>query len=51
MNIYTEDEALMELLEYGKTNDKRYRKLPKEAVKGFVKAVKLLAIAIRIEDL
>ena len=26
MNIYTEDEALIELLEVGCTNDKRYKK-------------------------
>lgn len=51
MNIYTEDEALLELLEYGKTNDMRYKKLPKEAVKGFLKAVKYLTLATRIEDL
>ena len=34
MNIYTEDEALRELLEFGKTKDKRYCKLPKEAIRG-----------------
>lgn len=51
MNIYTEDEALLELLECGKTNDKRYKKLPKAVVKGFVKAVKYLTLATKIEDL
>lgn len=51
MNIYTEDEALRELLEFGKTKDKRYYKLPKEAIRGFVKAVKFLKLANRIEDL
>lgn len=51
MNVYTEDQALSELLEYGRTDDKRYRKLPKEALRGFVKAVKFLKLATRIEDL
>lgn len=51
MNIYTEDEALLELMEFGKTNDKKYSKLPKEAIKGFIKAVKFLKLANRIEDL
>lgn len=51
MNIYTEDVALLELIMYGKTEDKRYRKLPKEAIKGFIKAVKYLKAAGRIEDL
>ena len=38
MNIYTEDEALIELLEEGCTNDKRYKRLPKDVVKGYIKA-------------
>lgn len=45
MNIYTEDEALIELLEEGCTNDKRYKRLPKDVIKGYIKA------ATRIEDL
>ena len=32
MNIYTEDEALIELLEVGCTNDKRYKRLPKDVI-------------------
>lgn len=51
MNISTEDEALKELLVYGETKDKRYRKLPKNVIAGFRKAVNLLEIAERIEDL
>ena len=38
MNIYTEDEALIELLEEGCTNDKRYKRLPKDVIKGYIKA-------------
>ena len=37
MNIYTEDEALIELLEEGCTNDKRYKRLPKDVIKGYIK--------------
>jgi proteic killer suppression protein len=51
MNIYTEDKALAELLKFGKTNDKRYRKLPKEAINGFLKAVAILKQSDKIEDL
>lgn len=51
MNIYTDDEALLELMESGKTCDRRYKKLPKEAVYGFLKAIKYLKLAGRIEDL
>lgn len=51
MNIYTEDVALIELLEQGCTNDKRYRNLPMEVVEGYVKAYNHLKAAKRIEDL
>lgn len=51
MNIHIEDDALTEILEYGRTNEKKYRKLPKEAIKGFVKTVNRLRAASRIEDL
>ncbi len=51
MNIYTEDESLVELLEEGCTNDKRYKKLPKDAVRGYIKAYNHLKAARRIEDL
>lgn len=51
MNIYTEDEALIELLEEGCTNDKRYKKLPKDVVKGYIKVYNHLKAATRIEDL
>lgn len=51
MNINTEDDALLELYLYGKTSDKKYKKLPAEAIKGFKKAVDYMKAASRIEDL
>ena len=45
MNIYTEDEALIELLEVGCTNDKRYKRLPKDVIKGYIKAYNHLRAA------
>lgn len=51
MNITSNDEALLELYENGKTSDKRYRKLPKEAIKGYAKAVNKMKAATRIEDI
>jgi len=45
MNIYTEDEALIELLEEGCTNDKRYKRLPKDVIKGYIKAYNHLKAA------
>ena len=35
MNITSEDEALLELYENGKTSDKRYRRLPPQVIKGY----------------
>lgn len=37
MIIYTDDEALEELLVEGKTKDKRYRSLPPGVVKAYVR--------------
>jgi toxin HigB-1 len=51
MNITSEDEALLELYENGKTSDKRYRRLPTPVIKGYRKAVDHLIAARRIEDL
>lgn len=51
MHVTTDNEALMELYIKGKSDDKRYKKLPKSAVSGFVKAVNLIKMAKRIEDL
>ena len=36
MNITSEDEALLELFENGKTSDKKYKRLPIAAIKGYV---------------
>lgn len=51
MNVSIEDESLIELLEEGCTSDKKYRKLPKEVIRGYVKAYNHLRAANRIEDL
>ena len=51
MNITSEDEALLELFENGKTSDKKYKRLPIAAIKGYVKAVNKMRAATRIEDI
>ena len=51
MNVSTKDQALDELYKFGKTQDKKYKKLPKEAIKGYKKAVDYLKAVKRIEDL
>lgn len=51
MHITTDNEKLLELLATGKSEDKRYKKLPKSAINGFHKAFNILLNAKRIEDL
>ena len=51
MNITSEDEALLELYENGKTSSKRYRRLPVQVIKGYKKAVDYMKAARRIEAL
>lgn len=51
MNITSEDVALLELFENGKTSDKKYKKLPAAAIKGYVKAVNKMRAATSIEDI
>lgn len=51
MNVFTEDEALEELLKTGETSDKRYRKLKKSVISGFFKAIAIMRGANRIEEL
>lgn len=51
MNVFTEDDALKELLETGVTGDKRYRKLKESVISGFLKTVAIMRNANRIEDL
>ena len=51
MRITTDNIALRDLLESGRTDDKHLRKLPKSAISGFLKAVHIIAISSRIEDL
>lgn len=47
MNKTSEDVALLELFENGKTSDKKYKKLPAAAIKGYVKAVNKMRAATR----
>ena len=51
MLITTDDESLLELYSSGKTSDKKYKSLPTSAIKGYIKAVKRMKAADRIEDL
>ena len=46
MNITSEDEALLELFENGKTSDKKYKRLPIAAIKGYVKAVNKMNLKV-----
>ncbi|MEF9923189.1 MAG: type II toxin-antitoxin system RelE/ParE family toxin [Muribaculaceae bacterium] len=51
MNVYIKDESLLELLRDGYTTNKKYRKLPKDVIRGYVKAVQHIKAVNRIEDL
>lgn len=51
MNIITNNEALVDLIQFGKTKDKKYRGLPKGVVSGFLKAYKILKREERVENL
>lgn len=51
MHVTTDNRYLIELFKTGKSNDRRYKKLPQSAIKGFVKAVRILEKSNRIEDL
>lgn len=51
MDVYTENEAIKELLETGQTKDRHYKRLPASAVKGLLKAYNIMRAATRIEDL
>lgn len=51
MHVYTDNEALKELIETGQPKDRRYRSLPKQAVRGFLKAYNILLMEQRIEGL
>lgn len=50
MKITTNNIALKELLQDGKTKDKRYKSLPKGVIKGFIKACAIISNARSIED-
>ena len=51
MNIESDDYSLVELIEKGKTSDKKYRKLPIAAINGFRKAIFYMRAADNIEVL
>ncbi len=51
MFIEFEDKALEDLFTTGSTSDNRYKKLPKDIVKRYVKVVNYLRAAVRIENL
>lgn len=51
MNIEFEDEALEELFITGTTEIKRYKRLPVDIIKRYIKVVNYLRAAGRIEDL
>jgi proteic killer suppression protein len=51
MNIEFEDAALKELYLNGFTKDSKYKKLPKDIVKRYIKTVNYLKAAPRIETL
>lgn len=51
MHVTTDNEALLKLYITGKSEDKRYKQLPKSTISGFVKAVNIIKKANRIEDL
>lgn len=51
MNIEFDSTALEELYSSGTTLDKRYKRLPEDIIKRYVKTVNYLKAARRIEDL
>ncbi len=51
MNIEFDNAALEELYISGATQDSKYKRLPKEIVKRFIKVVNYIKAARRIEDL
>ena len=51
MTIVFENEALRDLYVNGFTKDKRYRRLPADIVKRYIKTVNYIRAATRTEDL
>ena len=51
MNIEFENPALEELYIVGATQDRQYKRLPKDIIRRFVKVVNYLKAARRLEDL
>ena len=50
MNVEFEKEYLRELYETGRTTDKKHRFQP-QVINGYIKCVRILRMAIRLEDL
>ena len=51
MNIIFEDTSLDELYKTGTTSNRKYKRLPKDIVRRFIKIVNYLKAARRLEDL
>ena len=51
MRIAFEDTALEELYVNGATDSSKYRKLPKDLIKQYIKVVNYIRAARRLEDL
>ena len=51
MNIEFENPALEELYTVGATQERQYKRLPKDIIRRFVKVVNYLKAARRLEDL
>lgn len=51
MNVEFDDKALEELYLLGETNDKKYKRLPQNIVKRYIKVVNYIKAAPRLESL
>ena len=51
MNVEFDDKALEELYLLGETNDKKYKKLPQNIVKRYIKVVNYIKATPRLETL
>lgn len=51
MRIYTNNEAIYELLTIGKSQKKKYKSLPYSAINGLLKAYNVMLKINRVEDL
>lgn len=51
MRIYTNNEAIYELLTIGESQKKKYKSLPYSAINGLLKAYNVMLKINRVEDL